>query len=237
LPKAEGVCSLGGASSRLGDLPQNLIDIVSAAAETYKVPPNLILGIMFGESRFNTDASGNYKAPYDWTEENVNKWATCEEMPNCHSIPYVYNAAIAISEDNWSRILPGIKEDIKKFDPEREISGCNLLDSIFGIAWLLRDNVDGGPFAIKSCFGKTLNTGQSTAKGCIWGDNDYITAIKINESGWTDMCFTKEYSCRDGGGRDAACPTGGDTCEKINNRYAPLAASHMGCVFDVAKGN
>lgn len=236
LPKPTGSCANSGISSRLGDLPQNLLDIVSAASETYKVPSSLILGIMFGEGRFNTTQGGGYTT-YDWTEENVNNWATCEEMPKCHSIPYVYNAAIAISEDNWSRILHGIKDDIKKIAPNREISGCNLLDSIYGVAWLLRDNVDGGPFQIKSCFGKTLNTGQSTAKSCVWGDNDYITAIKINESGWTDMCFTKEYSCRDGGGRDAACPTGEDTCETISNRYAPLAASHMGCVFDVAKGN
>jgi len=245
LPKPTGLCASGNISPRLGNLPQNLLDIVYAAAETYKVPPSLILGIMFGESRFNTNASGGYTT-YDWTEENVDRWATCEEMPKCHSIPYVYNAAIAISEDNWGRIAngtstqKGIKEEIKKIAPDRDVSGCNLLDSIYAIAWLLRDNVDGGPFQIKSCFGVTLNTGASTAKGCDWDNNDLITAIKVNESGWTNMCFTNKGSCATGGGRSAACSTGGDTCETISNRYPQspsFQTSHMGCVFDVAKGN
>ncbi|HTK03146.1 MAG TPA: hypothetical protein VL401_00005, partial [Alphaproteobacteria bacterium] len=56
LPKAkESSCNLGSVSPRIEDIPQSLKQIVSLAADTYKVPPNLILGVMYGEGAFNRD--------------------------------------------------------------------------------------------------------------------------------------------------------------------------------------
>ena len=84
------------------------------------------------------------------------------------------------------------------------------------------------------CFGLDLKA--SIPSSCTWNDNQFISAIKITENGYENGCFTKENSCATGGGYAALCPSGGDTCETITNKY-PTAPSHMGCVFDVAHGN
>lgn len=225
LPKASGSCILGGISPKVGDIPQSLKDIIEAASQTYNTPPNLILGIMYGEGLFNPGR-------FDWTDENVKNWATCEPIPGCSTSGD--DNFMGFNGNDWENIIPNIEDDIKKLDPNRETpSQCNLLDAIYGMAWNLHDSADGGGGLPPTCFGIGLS---ATVPGsCSWSNEQYESAIKVAESGYTDMCFTKEGSCATGGGTDAACPTGGDTCETINNRY--LNTSHNGCVWDVAHGN
>lgn len=249
LPKGQGSCSLGQISSRVGEIPQSLKDIVEAAGETYKVPPNLLLGIMFGESAFNPPTTGGGTGEtggVEWSDYNVKNWATCVPFPGCDPSSDVTKNVVWFATDEWkSTISDGIRDDLKKIDPNKqEPDGCNLLDAIYGLAWLSRDNVDGGPFAIPACFGINLNTGKMSdgaSNSCSWSDNDYETVIKMWESGWTNECFTKDNSCATGGGHDAACPTGGDTCETNGTRWQSIpgytGTSHNACVFDVAHGN
>ena len=222
LPKASGSCALGGISSRVGNIPQSLKDIIEAASQTYNTPPNLILGIMYGEGLFNPGR-------LDWTDENVKNWATCTPVPGCSTSGD--DNFMGFNGDDWANIVPNIEEDIKKLDPNRQPpSQCNLLDAIYGLAWNLHDSADGGmPF---QCFGINLNA--PVPGSCSWDNNQYESAIKVAESGYTQSCLTKEGGCATGGGLDAACPNG-DTCETISNRYSD--PSHNACVWDVAHGN
>lgn len=224
LPAASGSCNLGGTSSRVGNIPNALKQIISAASQTYKVPPNLILGIMYGEGLFNPGR-------FNWTDENVKNWATCQKVPGCNESGD--DNFLGFAGGDWENIAPHVKDDLLKLDPTRQtLSQCNLLDAIYGLAWNLHDSADGGGGLPPACFGISLNS--SVPGSCSWNDNQYESAIKIHESGYTDACLTKENSCATGGGLDAACPSG-DSCETINNRYAN--PSHNACVWDVAHGN
>lgn len=237
LPKASGLCGLGSTSSRTGNVPQGLKDIISAAAETYKVPPNLILGIMFGEGAFNTDVNGKY-ARYNWTDENVKNWATCQKLPNCSPGGATINSVVPFIGTYWDNLAKAILPDLQKIDPnKKEADPCNLLDATFALAKDLHTNAGGSPaFAGHSCFGIPLTSSSPTS--CSWNDSQYETAIRVWEFGTeynsTYMCATLENSCLLGGGAAANCPTG-DDCETINNRYPD--ASHNGCLWDVAHGN
>jgi len=77
LPTASGSCALGSTSSRVGNIPDSLRQIIDAASQTYKTPPNLILGIMYGEGLFNPGR-------LSWTDANVKSWATCQPVPGCN---------------------------------------------------------------------------------------------------------------------------------------------------------
>jgi len=188
LPKASGSCNLGGISSRVGDIPQSLKDIVSAAAETYKVPPNLILGIMYGEGLFNPGR-------FDWTDENVKNWATCTPVPGCQTSGDDH--FMGFNGNTWQNVAKKIKPDLQKLDPDRgEPNVCNLLDAVYGLAWNLYDSADGG--MAFQCFGKDLQA--SIPSSCTWNDNQYISAIKIAENGYENGCFTLKNSCATGGG-------------------------------------
>lgn len=238
LPKAKGSCNLGAISPRIGEIPQNLKDIVSAASETYKVPPNLILGALFGEGVFNRSDKTEQFSKYDWTEENVTSWASCTPLPNCNGPE---TSLILFYPKNWDEISKAIAPDLKKLDPNKvNPDSCNLIDAMYAVAWDLRRNGFGAPnFAGHSCFGIPLNSGKSTnMNGCSWDDRDIETAIRWWEFGTnyndTYKCATKENSCATGGGVNANCATG-DDCETINFRYSN--PSHNACVFDVAHGN
>jgi hypothetical protein len=223
LPKASGSCSLGGVSSRVGNIPQSLKNIISAAAETYKTPPNLILGIMYGEGLFDG------KNKKDWTDQNVKNWATCTAVPGCSTSGD--DNFMGFFSSDWDNIKDKIYPDLKKLDPNRKKpSQCNLLDAVYGLAWNLHDSGDGG-MSFK-CFGIDLKASVPTS--CTWNNEQYESAIKVHESGYTDMCLTKEGSCATGGGTDATCPAG-DTCETISSRYSN--PSHNGCVWDTAHGH
>ena len=147
---------------------------------------------MFGEGLFNTDANGNYTR-FNWTDENVKNWATCELVPNCNE---------GSGDDNflgfiggaWNNVAPNIKNDLLALDPTRQtLSQCNLLDAIYGLAWNLHDSADGNGGLPPSCFGISLNS--SVPGSCSWNDSQYESAIKVHESGYTDDCLTKEGSC------------------------------------------
>jgi hypothetical protein len=222
LPTASGSCVLGGISSRVGNIPQSLRDIVEAASETYKTPPNLILAIMYGEGLFNPGR-------FDWSDANVTDWATCVPIPGCTTTGA--DNFMGFYASVWQNVIPHIEGDLRQLDPSRPTpSQCNLLDSIYGIAWSLHDSADGGMGF--TCFGINLNA--SVPNSCSWDANQFESAIKVSESGYTSMCLTREGSCATGGGPAAACPSG-DTCETVGNRYAD--PSHNGCVWDVAHGN
>lgn len=223
LPKAQGSCNLGGISSRVGDIPQSLKDIISAAAQTYKVPPNLILAQMFGEGLFNPGR-------YEWTDQNVKNWATCQRIPGCNETGDDH--FMGFNGTVFERTVPKIKADLQKIDPSRKtFSQCNLLDTIYAAAYNLHDSADGGGGLPATCFGIKLSAPVPTS--CSWTNEQYESAIKVYESGYTNMCMTIENGCAIGG-IAAACPAG-DTCETINNRYS--SPSHNACVWDVAHGN
>lgn len=224
LPKASGSCNLGGVSSRVGEIPQSLKDIISAAAQTYKTPPNLILGIMYGEGLFNPGR-------FNWTDQNVKNWATCEKIPGCNETGD--DNFMGFNGSDFTNIIPHILPDILKLDPTRkQLSQCNLLDTIYAEAYNLHASAAGGGGLPATCFGIPLS---STIPGsCSWSNSQYEAAIKVAESGYTKACFTLEGSCATGGGNAATCP-GGDNCETISNRYTN--PSHNGCVWDVGHGN
>ncbi len=243
LTKATGACNLGGVSSRIGDIPEALKDIVSAAAETYKVSPNLILAMMYGEGAFN-------KPPYqkyDWTEDNVKDWATCVPIPNCTGPQTSIVTGLAL---NWSNYEKAVLPDLKKIDPSKtKLDGCNLMDEIFVIANMLRGAAGGGvDLAGKSCYGITMSSSIPTS--CAWNDSQIETALRVYQLGsyWTPTsttanvscpypggcnCATLPGSCAAGGGIKAGCNKPGDSCEKNGSGGN---TSHNACVFDVSKG-
>jgi hypothetical protein len=220
-PPTQGDCALKsnalpGIST---EIPPTLKKIVESAGSIYKVPPGLILGIMYGEGLFD---GGNKK---DWTEDNVLTWA-CQPIPGCSETGD--DNLMGFNGSTWDNIKDKILPDLQKVDPGKTAPDrCILLDAIYGLAWNLHDSADGGMGF--SCFGINLNAPSPTS--CDWTPNQYESAIKVSESGYTNMCLTKENSCATGGGTDATCPNG-DTCETISNRYSQ--PSHNGCVWDVA---
>ncbi len=226
LPKAAGACKMG--SNRVLSTPQALNDIVEAAAETYKVPPTLILGVMYGEGAFNPGR-------YHWTDTNVKNWATCQRIPNCTPGGNIINSVVPFIGPYWENLAVKILPDLQKIDPAKQVTDpCNLLDAIYGLAKDLHDNA-GGSAALtgKTCFGVTMSSTNPTS--CDWSPSQYETSIRVWEFGTaynsTYTCATKENSCATGGGADAACP-GGDNCETINNRYPN--PSHNACVWNIA---
>lgn len=230
LPKASGSCSLS--SSVFGSTtPQSLLQIISAAAETYKVPPKLILGVMYGEGAFNPGR-------YNWTDQNVKNWATCEPLPNCSPGGNLINSIVPFYGVYWNNLATSILPDLQKIDPTKaQADPCNLLDATFALAKDLHDDAGGsGDLTGKSCFGIQMSSTNPTS--CSWNNSQIETSIRVWEGGtaYDGGCFTVKGSCISGGGTKALCPGGGDTCDTINNRYSGADASHNGCVFNVATG-
>lgn len=245
LPKAQGSCNLGGVSSKVGKIPQSLKDIVSAAAQTYKVPPNLIIAEMYGEGLFNTDANGKYNR-FNWTDQNVKNWATCEKIPNCSETGDDH--FMGFNGSVFDQIAEKIGPDIRKIDPSRKkLDRCNLLDSIYAAAYNLHQSSGGSPAfpAGATCYGKPLNNGTSIApQSCDWSqDKWYESAIRIYEFGtqWGNTssgfltCATDPGSCATGGiAAQCNSDTLGHTDSCVNTSEAN---SHNGCVWDVAHGH
>jgi len=222
LPSAGGSCRLSGsgqlASANLSKLP-TLVAIVEAAADAFKVPPSLILGVMFGEGAFDR---------YEWTDENVRNWSLgCTTMPSCNPGSFPSQGVVPyLDEDHWN----AVKDAVKVVDPGREPNPCNLLDAVFAVAKDLKGNSGISSFAGRTCFGIPLKTGAANPNSCSWGPSDVETAIKVWETGGQYICLTEVGSCFTGGGLNAACPSG-DTCETVNRRYS--SPSHNACVWNV----
>ena len=226
LPPVSGSCKLSSKSqlgaANLSELP-TLVKIVEAAADAYKTPPGLILGIMYGEGVFN-------EGRYEWTDENIRNWSMgCTTMPSC--TPGVWPSEVVhYYEPYWE----SVKDAVKVVDPSREPNPCNLMDNIFAIARDLHGNSGAPSFAGKTCFGIPLKTGGGNPNSCSWGPSDVETAIKVWETGGEYICLTEVGSCSTGGGLNAACSKGGDNCETVNN-YIRSNPSHNACVWDVSQ--
>jgi len=212
-------------------LPANLIKAIEAAATVFKVPPSLAVGVFYGEGAFNPGS-------IFLDESQVEKYLKgCTKLPNCSSSASVYNNIAPIMKQYWPQISTAVNE----IAPDRKPDPCNLLDGIFAIVKDLSQNQTGSAaFAGKTCFGIPLNGPGGRESSCTWSDKNAETAIRIWEFGvnWNDTtmsCATKLNSCLMGGGLDAQCETGGDTCETVGTRYPQK--SHNGCVWDVYKAN
>lgn len=227
--KNQGTCGLGNVSSRVGNIPQNLKDIISEAAFTYKVPPNLILGVMYGEGAFNPGR-------YSWTDDNVANWATCENLPNCSGPE---TSVVPFISAYWDKIAQRIGPDLKKLDPNRTtVNPCNLLDAVFALASDLHNNAGGGSIAGNKCFDITMTSTNPTS--CTWEDGEYESAIKMWENGNNPECFTRTTGCMLGDSVPACGydPNSDTQCETVGNHSSdPSVASHNACVWDVAHGN
>lgn len=232
LTKASGSCELGGIDSRVGEVVPSLKAIVEAAAETYKVPPTLILGVMYGEGAFN---SNQYQ-----DEKNVKNWASCVPIPNCNEGASEIKSIVPFIKPYWDNLAKDILPDLQKIDPNKtNADPCNLLDATFGLAKDLHDNTGGGvDLAGKSCYGVTM--GSTNPTSCSWNNSQYETSIRGWEFGayynppqcdpaGSCTCATEPGSCAAGGGLGAGCP--GDNCEKLGNSGN---TSHNACVFDIS---
>ncbi|MBL7036898.1 hypothetical protein ISR94_03645 [Candidatus Microgenomates bacterium] len=232
LPRGSGTCALGGISSRVGDIPDSLAQIVEAAAQTYNVPPNLILGVMYGEGLFG---GGNEK---DWTDENVKAWASCEPVPDCNSGDGD-DGFMGFFKTDWDNsVKDAIAPDLKALDPNRlQPDRCNLLDAVYGLAWDLHNNADGGSQLPLQCFGIDLR--GNVPSSCSWSNENYASAIKVAGNGYLGQCFTQTGGCSAGnviidGESAVECPDE-DTCETVFSGRP--YTSHFGCVWDVGHGN
>lgn len=215
LPKGSGACKLS--TAKAGNfkitLPSELIKIIEAAADAYKVPPSLIVASMY------TEGNWSYKAQAGaWTNENVKKWASgCAVMPNCNpdSYPNQMGGVIAVTHKEYWDTLG---DAVKVVDPKREPNQCNLMDSIFAIAKNLATNHTGSPdFAGKSCFGIPLNAGSGKQNSCAWNNSSVETAWKMQANGTADICLTKSGSLILGD-KAAACGSNFlDNCETLSS--------------------
>ena len=202
--------------------------------------------MMFGEGAFNTDTKGNYSR-YNWTDQNVKNWATCQPLPNCTGPQTSIVSGLAL---NWSNYEKEILPELKKIDPTKtEADACNLIDEIYAIALNLRQGAGGGvDLKGKTCYGITMSS--TTPTSCSWGDDMIETAIRVYQLGsyWNPTsttanvscpypggcnCATLPGSCAAGGGIKAGCDKPGDSCEQNGSAGN---TSHNACVFDVAKG-
>ncbi|HOM68165.1 MAG TPA: hypothetical protein PLA57_00020 [Candidatus Paceibacterota bacterium] len=219
LPTSSG-CNLkiGALNGAVGN---ELRTIISSAAHTFKVPPSLILAVMYGEGAFN--------GQFPWNNDSIVRQASGANgcMPGCDpATPFTW-------------ILKGIPVDdevVKRIFPNRNPNPCNPIDVVFTTAHSI-DYWEGytGEFGMPECFGLDLNIDEGEATSCFWTDNQVAKGIKGWESGISPMCLTLKNSCLLGGGTKAACP-GGDNCETINNRYIDQP-SHFGCLWDVYNNN
>lgn len=229
LPKASGSCIQGGTNKLVGEIPQSLKDILSAAAQTYHVPPNLILGVMYGEGDFNP-------GKYDWNDLNVKNWATCVKLPNCSDAK-----SSIVPLPGWDSLSKQILPDLKKADPTKtEADPCNLLDAVYGLAKNLNANAGGSPSMTgNSCYGVTMTS--TIPNSCSWQDGQYESAIRVWEIGTVydvasrKTCLTTPGTCAGGipQGSDytSFLCLGGDNCEKFSSSGN---TSHNACVWDVA---
>ena len=216
------------------DLPPSLIFSIEEAANAYNVPPSLVLAVIYGEGYLNPGSSFFDES---FVAEHIK---SCAQVPDCN--PDGEMILFNIYKKWWD------DEAVKVYDSNREAYPCNIFDMLFSVAKGLRNGRFGSsqfqnPLTNQpyTCFGITLNTGSTASVSCDdWSSSDVITAIRGWEFGTfykpdTLSCATKQGSCLMGGGVNAQCPTGGDTCETISNRYS--ASSHMGCLWDVYQQN
>ncbi len=208
------------------NLPPTLIKGIEAAGSAFKVPPALMIAVMYGEGAFNP---GSKYLNESFIVEN---FPACAKLPDCSPTGDVSNNIVPFFSSYWKNL----SDAVHKLDPNRESNACNLLDGIYALAKDLSQGQYGSEaFAGKTCFGIPLNAGSGASNSCSWSENSVETAIRVWEFGtaYTSAisCATASNSCLLGGGLAAQCPTGGDTCDTKGSRD-PLP-SHNACVMDV----
>lgn len=187
LPTASEECSLAKTSSKYSviTLPPTLIKAIEGAAESYQIPPSLVLGLMFGEGAFNRTNWG-----WVYTEANVKKWIQgCELMPHCDANSSVAEGPLQWIPSSWEEH----KDAIKIIDPQREPNRCNLLDGIYAAAKKVSAEANGPSIPnpvrapINSCFGIDFNTGNGGYNTCgDWDIQDVATGIRQ----WSGSCLS-----------------------------------------------
>lgn len=210
------------------NIPQSLLDAIQAAGSAYKVPPSLIVGLLYGEGTFNP---GSKFLDSAYVDANL----ACGIIEGCSPTSSYPNTIVPYFPlASWNVL----KDAVKVLDSNRTPNVCNMLDMVYAIAKDASVNQNGNSaFSGKSCFGIPLNAGGGGSTSCNWDSSDIETAIRVWELGsaWNDTtqsCLTKENSCLTGGGFAAQCPTGGDSCETTSQRY--LMPSHNACLYDKA---
>ena len=229
----DATCKLKNNSFHLSD---KLVNTIEAAATAYKVPASLMLGVMYGEGAFNSSKIFGTAAVDTYLDG-------CTPLPDCDPSGTVINNIVPYFKSNWTDVA----DAVKIIDPNRTVNACNLTDGIFALADTLHRFQFAPAFAGKQCFGLSLvSTSAGTAQSCSdWKDPNAESAIRFWEfgNGWNDTtksCATNKGSCLMGGGLSAQCSTGGDTCERIDNRTGYTTSdtiSHNGCVWNVYKNN
>ncbi len=227
LDVSNSVCKVKNNSLKL---PEILIKGIEKAADTFNVPPSLLIGVMYGEGAFNP-GSNYFNSTF--VEEN---FKACAKLPNCNESAPVIDNIVPFFQQYWGDLA----DAVTVLDSKRKPNACNLLDGIFALAKDLSQNQYGSAaFAGKTCFGIPLNSGSGGSSSCSWSNSGVETAIRVWEFGVnynsTYGCATKLNSCLLGGGEAANCASGNDTCETINNRYSQV--SHNGCVWDIYTKN
>jgi len=185
--QASSQCSLSNISagySSIPSLPPTLIAAFESAAESYQIPPSLLLGLMFGEGGFDRTSWG-----WVYTEENVQEWVKgCSIMPHCD-----VNSSIAEGPFQW---IPSSWDEHKGavniIDSKREPNRCNLLDQIYAAAKKVSAEANGpsipNPRAPHNfCFGINFNTGSGGYSTCgDWDLPDVNTGIRQ----WSGSCLS-----------------------------------------------
>jgi hypothetical protein len=237
LPSASGSCKLSNTGStfrsipKLSDLP-SFVAIVEGAAETFHVPPSLLLGVMYGEGAFNPGR-------YDWTNENVENWS-CEGggMPNCNPTSFPSTGIVPFYGDMWDNL----KDAVNTVAPGRVSNPCNLTDATFALAKDLSHGTLGySNFVGTSCFGISLNAGHSVhTSDCSWEQSDIETAIKVWENGYiVDQCYTAVGGGTAGGDaarcKDISGLNNDDHCEHYQDCFGGGGgcSSHTYYLWDV----
>lgn len=171
-----------------GSLPKIAISILNEAAETFKVPAPILLGIMIQEGAFTWPE-------WQWTEDNVSCWAapggsigqksfgdTKSCLNRAHPTTKARGAFGWI--DRWFKPYSDAVNTIKNIDPKRkraakQITQCNFMDAAFAAAKSL-SQVSGGDTSLPSTrAGIQLLRGVGPAGSCNAWDSQRAATAQI----------------------------------------------------------
>ncbi len=194
-----------------GDLPPTMKKIIEKAADTYKVPASLIIGIMYNEGAFS-------RSQIQWTEENVRKWSCGQEkMPFCEDpgasgttstawgtaqLPFGWIPKWFYLGEGTAAVWNAVSAVLPSKNSKEKISPCNFMDGVFATAkslssWSRTLPPDAIDHRVTQCRGYSM-TNAASPGSC---------------SGWTDAIAAQSrvgYAgyCPDPGKHNPAYPEG-----------------------------